>query len=103
AHESSLPSRGRGKGEGSFGHLGGARFKPLTSILSPSPRGEATETDRATVVSDDDTAISHFRVDMEHNSQRLKRRCACRVCVGLRPQSSDSLPARWTRPVCSDI
>ena len=36
---------GRGEGEGSFGHLGGASFKPLTSILSPSPRGEATETD----------------------------------------------------------
>ena len=35
----------RGEGEGSLGHLGGASFKPLTSILSPSPRGEATETD----------------------------------------------------------
>ena len=33
------------KGEGSFRHLSGASFKPLTSILSPSPRGEATETD----------------------------------------------------------
>jgi len=36
---------GRGEGEGSFGHLGGASFKPITTILSPSPRGEATETD----------------------------------------------------------
>jgi hypothetical protein len=35
----------KGQGEGSFGHLGGASFKPLTSILSPCPRGEATETD----------------------------------------------------------
>src|SRR5438309_1731460 len=37
--------KGEGEGEGSFGHLGGASFKPLTSILSPSPRGQATETD----------------------------------------------------------
>jgi hypothetical protein len=37
--------KGEGEGEGSFRHLGGASFKPLTSILSPSPRGEATETD----------------------------------------------------------
>jgi hypothetical protein len=44
-HMTPLPSQGRGEGEGSFGHLGGANFKPLTSILSLSSRGEATETD----------------------------------------------------------
>ena len=45
ASEGKRVGLGEGKGEGSFGHLGGASFKPRTSILSPSPRGEATETD----------------------------------------------------------
>src|SRR5205823_1451362 len=53
--------------------------------------------------SDDHAAISQFRVDLESRAVSLKRRCACRLPVGLRRESANTLSAGGARPVSLDV
>src|SRR5436305_9753321 len=52
---------------------------------------------------DDDAAISQFRVDLESGAVGLKRRCACRLSVGLRRESPNALSAGGARRVSLDV
>src|SRR5436190_4235858 len=53
--------------------------------------------------SDDDAAISQFGVVRESRVAGLKRRCACRLPVGIRRESPNALSAGGARRVSLDV